>query len=123
VADASASKKKCPEVLAALEQLLRDSVAGDPMSGLKWTHKSIRKLAAALLKRGLPDGHGTIARLLRQQQFSLRTNRKQRAGIRDPQRDRQFRYLARLRRWYLRRCRPVISVDTKKCQRTCQNGS
>jgi len=84
------------------------------MSGLKWTHKSIRRLAAALRKRRLPSGHGTIARLLHEQQFSLRTNRKQRAGIRDPQRDRQFRYLARVRRWYLTRGLPVISVDTKK---------
>jgi hypothetical protein len=84
------------------------------MSGLKWTHKSIRKLAAALRKRRLPGGHGTIARLLHEQQFSLRTNRKQRAGIRDPQRDRQFRYLARVRRWYLTHGLPVISVDTKK---------
>jgi hypothetical protein len=54
VAADSGSKKKCPDVLVALEDLLRDSVAGDPMSGMRWTHKSIRKLCAALRKRGLP---------------------------------------------------------------------
>ena len=111
--DGSPSKKN-PEILATLNDLLRDSVAGDPMSGLKWTHKSIRKLSEALGRRGGPTGHGTVARLLRDQHFSLRTNRKCRAGIRDPQRDRQFRYLARMRRWYLARGLPVISVDTKK---------
>jgi Rhodopirellula transposase DDE domain len=84
------------------------------MSGLKWTHKSIRKLSEALGRRGGPTGHATVARLLRDQHFSLRTNRKCRAGIRDPQRDRQFRYLARMRRWYLACGLPVISVDTKK---------
>jgi hypothetical protein len=110
----SGSKKKRPEILTALEDLLRDAVAGDPMSGLKWTHKSIRKLCAALRKRGLPIGHGTLARLLREQHFSLRTNRKRLAGTSDPDRDRQFRYLARVRRWYLTRGLPVISVDTKK---------
>jgi Rhodopirellula transposase DDE domain len=56
----------------------------------------------------------TIARLLRQLRFSLRTNRKRVAGIRDLDRDRQFRYLTRLRRLYITRGLPVISVDTKK---------
>jgi hypothetical protein len=111
---ASGSKKKCPAILAALEDLLRDATAGDPMTGLRWAHKSLRTLARALRRRGLPAGHGALARLLREQRFSLRTNRKLRAGTRDPERDRQFRYLARLRRWYLTRGLPVISVDTKK---------
>jgi hypothetical protein len=96
-------EKKCPLILVALEDLLRDSVAGDPMSGMRWTHQSIRKLCAALRQRGLPIGHGTLARLLKAQRFSLRTNRKRLAGTGDPDRDRQFRYLARVRRWYLTR--------------------
>jgi len=114
VAADSGSKKKCPDILVALEDLLRDSVAGDPMSGMRWTHKSIRKLCAALRQRGLPVGHGTLARLLKEQRFSLRTNRKRLARTGDPDRDRQFRYLARVRRWYLTRGLPVISVDAKK---------
>ena len=44
----------------------------------------------------------------------LRTNRKQLVEVTDPDRDRQFRYLTRLRRLYISRCLPVISVDTKK---------
>src|SRR5262249_42040948 len=88
-------EKKCPDVLVALEDLVRDSVAGDPMSGMRWTHKSIRKLCAALRKRGLPIGHGTLARLLKEQRFSLRTNRTRLARTGDPDRDRQFRYVAR----------------------------
>jgi hypothetical protein len=51
---------------------------------------------------------------MRQLHFSLRTCRKQRAGIRNPDRDRQFRYLVRLRKFYITRGWPVISVDTKK---------
>jgi hypothetical protein len=114
VAVAGGSKKKCPGLLPALEDLLRDAVAGDPVSGLRWTHKSLRKLRAALRRRGLAVSHGTLARLLRQQRFSLRTNRKRLAGVDDPDRDRQFRYLARVRRWYLTHGLPVISVDAKK---------
>jgi hypothetical protein len=106
--------KKCPAVLAILEDLLRDNIAGDPLTGLRWTHKSIHKLCAALRRRGGPSGHSTVARLLREQRFPLRTNRKRLARTSDPDRDRQFRYLARVRRWYLTRGLPVISVDTKK---------
>jgi hypothetical protein len=98
----------------APEDLLRDAVAGDPLSGERWTHESIRKLCAALLKRGLPVGHGTLARLPKEQCFSLRTNRKRLAKAGDPDRDRQPRYLARVRRWYLTRGLPVTSVDAMK---------
>jgi hypothetical protein len=51
---------------------------------------------------------------MRRLHFSLRTNRKRLAGIRDLDRDRQFRYLTRLRRLYITLGLPVISVDTKK---------
>jgi len=52
--------------------------------------------------------------LLYQDDFSLRTCRKQKARVHDPDRDRQFRYLTRLRRLYITYGWPVISVDTKK---------
>jgi hypothetical protein len=101
-------------VVRALEQLLQDATAGDPITGLKWTHRSLRKLCRALRRQGLKVSPHTVARLLRQRGFSLRTCRKQRAGIRDPNRNRQFRYLIRLRRFYITHGWAVISVDTKK---------
>jgi hypothetical protein len=97
-----------------LEELLADTVAGDPISGLKWTHRSLRKLQKALRRRGLRLARSTIGRLLSALGFSLRTCRKQQAGIQDPERDRQFRYIARMRKLYLARSLPVLSVDTKK---------
>jgi hypothetical protein len=97
-----------------LEELLQDTVAGDPISGLKWTHRSLRKLRKALRQRGLRLALSTIARLLSERGFSLRTCRKQQAGIQDPERDRQFRHIARMRKLYLGKGLPVISVDTKK---------
>jgi len=97
-----------------LEELLQDATAGDPITGLKWTHRSLRNLSKALRRRGIALAENTIARLLRQRDFSLRTNRKRLAGTHDPERDRQFRYLTRVRRRYLARGWPVISVDTKK---------
>jgi Rhodopirellula transposase DDE domain len=107
-------RKKSPKVLNALEELLKDTVAGDPVTGLKWTHRSLRKLQKALRRRGIRLAPATIARLLDDKGFSLRTCRKQQAGIQDPDRDQQFRYIARLRKLYLGKGLPVISVDTKK---------
>jgi Rhodopirellula transposase DDE domain len=100
--------------MRALEGLLEDSTAGDPMTGLRWTYRSLRHLAKALRRHGLKLSPNTVARLLRQRSFSLRTNRKTLAEASDPDRDRQFRYLVRLRRYYITRGWPVISVDTKK---------
>lgn len=94
--------------------MLQDATAGDPVSGLKWTHRSLRKIRKALRRHGIKLALATIARLLRRRHFSLRTNRKRVAGIRDLDRDQQFRYLTRLRRLYITLGLPVISVDTKK---------
>jgi hypothetical protein len=97
-----------------LGSLLEDATAGDPMTGLLWTHRSTRKLAKALRERGIEVSPNTIARLLHAAGFSLRTNRKQLAEATDPDRDQQFRSRTRLRRLYISRGLPVISVDTKK---------
>jgi hypothetical protein len=100
--------------MRALQELVRDDTAGDPISGLRWTHRSLRKLCKALQRQGISLAPHTVARLLRQLHFSLRTCRKRKAGLQNPDRDRQFRYLVRLRRLFLARKWPVISVDTKK---------
>jgi hypothetical protein len=108
------AQEKSPRALELLEGLLQDATAGDPMSGLKWTHRSPRKIRRALRRRGIHLSPPTVARLLRQLGVSPRTNRKRVAGIRDLDRDRQYRYLARPRRPYITLGLPVISVDTKK---------
>ncbi|NUQ64346.1 MAG: ISAzo13 family transposase [Pirellulales bacterium] len=97
-----------------MKELLKDNTAGDPVSGVKWTNRSLRKLQKALRKQGFHLALNTIARLLRQQGYSLRTNRKRRAGTHERDRDRQFRYIARMRQLYQTLKFPVISVDAKK---------
>ena len=59
-----------------LENLLGYEVAGDPMSGLRWTRKTTRKLAWWLTTQGRPVSANTVAQLLRKMDFALRTNRK-----------------------------------------------
>jgi hypothetical protein len=110
----SGSKKKDTALLTALERLMQDATAGDPMKDLKWTHKSLRKLCRALRRQGFHIGRDTIARLLREQHFLLRTNRKCQAGTHHPDRRRQYRYMAQQRRRFLQKGWPVLSVDAKK---------
>src|SRR5437870_2166190 len=55
-----ACRKKGEDILAALEHLLQDAVAGDPVTGLKWTHKSTRRLSAALRRLGFQASPNTV---------------------------------------------------------------
>jgi hypothetical protein len=94
--------------------LLKDATLGDPISGLKWTHKSSRKLAKALRCKGFKASHETVRRLLETLNYSLKVNRKRLGQRHDAERNRQMRYIARKRREFLRAKKPAISVDSKK---------
>ena len=69
---------------------------------------------AAQLAPQFNVGRTTLARWLRRQRYRLRANRKRLSRQHDPQRDQQFRYIARLRRKFQKAGFPVLSVDTKK---------
>lgn len=97
-----------------LENLLGDETAGDPISGIKWTRKSLRKLSKQMRRHGYPVGPDTVRRLLGKCGYALRTNRKRLTRKQSPERDRQMRHVARQRREFLSKGDPVISVDTKK---------
>ena len=101
--------------------MLRDVTAGDPIRGTKWMRKTLRKLVKELRRKQFKVGRETVRRLLKQLDYSLRYNRKQRSKRQDADRDRQMRYLARKRRAFLKAKKPVISVDSKKKEltRTC----
>jgi len=101
-------------VVKHLQALVEDTTAGDPITGLRWTRKSTRKLAKALRRLGFRIGATTVARLLKAEKYSLRTNRKRLARTHEPERDRQFRYIARQRRRFQKQGNPAISIDTKK---------
>jgi hypothetical protein len=101
-------------LLKTLDEVIVEDTAGDPISGLKWTHKSLRKIQTALANEGYPISAPTISRLLQERDYSLQVNHKRIAGKQSPGRDEQFRYIVRWRQAYLRRGWPVISVDAKK---------
>jgi hypothetical protein len=106
---------KDPGVIAALEQMLVDEVAGDPMGEQRWVRSSLRHLSERLTAGGHLIGTGAVARLLKGMGFSLRTNkRKQGTSGRCPERDEQFRYIASQRQSFAATGLPIISVETKK---------
>jgi hypothetical protein len=111
-------RRKCEEadsgLLAALEAIMDESTAGDPLSLLRWTSQSTRIIAATLRAQGHRVSHTTVSRLLHQQHYSLRGNVKGLEGKQHPDRDAQFRYLRDRAQAFLEAQRPVISVDTKK---------
>jgi hypothetical protein len=103
-----------PEIRQQLTAIVEETTAGDPMSLLRWTSKSTRRIAAELTRRGYAISWMTVARYLQQMGYSLQANRKTREGPQHPNRDAQFRYLHRLVKRFLGQGDPVISVDTKK---------
>jgi hypothetical protein len=98
----------------ALIGLVEQDTAGDPMTQQKWTRKTTTALAQELKAQGFSVGPDTVGRLLRQQRYTLKANRKRISEGKDPDRDRQFRYLRRVRKLFVSKGLPVISVDTKK---------
>jgi Rhodopirellula transposase DDE domain len=105
---------KDPDIEPALERMLSDEVAGDPMGCQKWVRSSLRHLSKHLKEQGHQAGISTVARLLRKMGYSLRVNKKKQAGAQHPDRDQQFRYIAVLKAQFLGEGLPVISIDTKK---------
>lgn len=103
-----------PRLRKDLDSLLDPTTRGDPMSPLRWTSKSTRKLAAELKKRRHTVSARTVAQLLYEMDYSLQANRKTREGTNHPDRDAQFLYINKLVKRYTKRQHPVISVDTKK---------
>ena len=103
-----------PELPAALDELVDPETRGDPMSPLRWTTKSTVKLADELAAQGHRAGPDTVARLLKDHDYSLQGNAKTIEGKQHPDRDAQFRYLNDQVTTFLTAGLPVISVDTKK---------
>ncbi len=112
-------KKKEPQIIAKISELLKHETAGDPMSGLKWTRKTMEKISEQLAKSDTNVSPNTVARLLKDLGYSLRVNHKKReSGNRKPPtrkiRDQQFNHVSSSRKKFAQRGDPVISVDSKK---------
>ena len=101
-------------MIQRIKALLKYETAGDPMTGLKWTRKTLRGIAEELCGLGIRVSGNTVGRLLRDMDYSLRVNRKEIAASSAPDRNEQMIHIAKLRQRFVRAGNPVVSVDTKK---------
>ncbi len=83
---------KDQKIIDDLETIMDENTAGDPMSFLRWSSKSTRKISEELKSMGHDVGPNTVARLLKEKDYSLQANVKSFSGDSNP----------------------IISVDTKK---------
>src|SRR3981189_3756683 len=105
---------KDPTLLQDLEALVEPTTRGDPASSLRWTCKSVRRLAQALQAQGHEVSRTLVAELLNDAGYSLQGNRKTKEGESHPDRDAQFGHINAQVAAALAEKQPVISVDTKK---------
>jgi len=103
-----------PKLPGKLERLVAPEARGHPMSPLRWTLKSTRKLAAELTTQGHPVSHAKVGQLLDALGYSLQGTRKVKEGTTHPDRNAQFEHIAQQVSQCQRRGQPVVSVDTKK---------
>lgn len=105
---------KDPRLGEDLERLVEPVTRGDPESPLRWTSKSVRKLAQELQGMGHQVSHELVSELLHGRGYSLQANRKTREGGEHPDRDGQFEHLNTQAEAFLSAGDPVVSVDAKK---------
>src|SRR3954470_9490045 len=103
-----------PSLWDALDALVDPATRGDPESPLRWTCKSVRRIAEELQHEGHAVSYQTAAELLHELDHCLQANQKTLEGNQHADRDEQFEYINRKARRYLKQGEPVISVDTKK---------
>ena len=77
---------KDPTLVADLEALVEPTTRGDPESPLRWTCKSVRRLAETLQQQGHQVSRTLVGELLNATGYSLQGNRKTKEGDSHPDR-------------------------------------
>lgn len=102
------------ELLELLDGLVEPTSRGDPMSPLRWTCKSTRRLSRELSAQGHVVSHAKVGELLNELGYSLQSNRKRMEGKNHPDRNAQFEFINSRVMHFQNRAQPIISVDAKK---------
>jgi len=97
-----------------LDALIDPVTRGHPESPLRWTCKSIRRLAEELKRHKIDVSPNTVRNLLHEMEYSLQANRKTREGVDHPDRNAQFEYINDLVKKFCDADQPAISIDAKK---------
>lgn len=107
--------QKDPTLLADLDALIDPATRGDPETTLRWSSKSTIKLSKELQEKGHKITQRSVHRILVQQKYSMKSNRKRYEGNKThPDRDEQFQKINKTARQFQDDECPVLSVDAKK---------
>src|ERR687885_202793 len=82
-----------PDLMRDLKALVEPTARGDPEGPLRWTCKSLRRLADELQAQGHRISRTLVGELLHGLGFSLQANAKTREGLSHPDRDAQFAFI------------------------------
>jgi hypothetical protein len=103
-----------PGLKQALDGLLEEGRRGDPMSALTWSTLSLRDIAGQMAALGFGVSKDAVARLMREDGYSLRGMSRVLEGRRHEDRDAQFRRVNAKIAEYRAAGEPVVSTDGKK---------
>lgn len=81
---------KQPGLVEALDEIVHPDTRGNPMSLLRWTSKSTRHLADALVAKGFKVSDDTVGRILKSLGYSLQAPAKEKEGTAHLDRDAQL---------------------------------
>src|SRR5260370_186952 len=105
---------KDPRLVEDLERLVEPLTRGDPESPLRWTCKSLRKLAEELAHQGHQVSHQLVSEVLHDLGYSLQANRKTHEGGDHPDRDAQFEPINAQAEAFLAAGEPAGPAGSKK---------
>lgn len=103
-----------PTLVRDLDSLISPGMEAGAARPLRWTSKSLRRLAAELAELGHSVSPTTLAEILHGMGFSVRANTATEERSQHPDRDSQFGHINERSIWFLERGLPVVSVDTEK---------
>ena len=103
-----------PGLRKELLRLADAGTRGDPMAPLRWTTLSLRDLERQLAAAGFRCGKDAVARILKEDGYSLQGMAKVLEGNQHPDRDAQFRRINAAIAEFTLAGDPVVSVDGKK---------
>ena len=101
------------QLLQAVDARVEPTARGDPLSPLRWTCKSTRRLAKELGQQGHHVRHTPVGQRLKALHDSLQGTRNTREGTSPPDRQAPFASINAQVKDFQQRGQPVVSVDTK----------
>ncbi len=100
--------------MTELEKLISGDTAGDPMSTKRWSRRSTYKLSDELKEQGISACPNSVGNILKENNYSIRSNRKTIAATQHKDRNKQFEIISEVKKSFQDLGQPVISVDSKK---------